>query len=151
MTLLEAITAVYSAQGMQGVTSAAGAADTAGDAAAAGNDTVTGSDIDEPLAKRRRSGGSTVSNTERAIDGFARVMTPFLPQPPPGQMSAEKWLQSCMITPAQLVLIRAELPAAADELSCLMLSTFEDEDFTKIALSSKQVKQPARLLISSPH
>ena len=138
MTQLEAITAVYNAQGMQGVTSAA---EEGADAAAAGAaDFTTGSDVDEPQSKRRRSGGSTVSNTERAIDGFARVMTPFLPQPPPGQMSAEKWLQSCMITPAQQLLIKAELPAAADELSCLMLSTFEDEDFVKIELSNKQVK-----------
>lgn len=136
---LEAITAVYNAQGMEGVSSGGAAA--ADGAAAAAADVVAGSDVDEQQSsKRRRSGGSSVSNTERAIDGFARVMTPFLPPPPPGQMSAEKWLQSCMVTARQQALIKAELPESDEAMSCLMLSTFDDEDFDKIELMPKQVK-----------
>lgn len=126
---------MYDAQGMENVATP----DTADvDAAAAA---VTGSETDEQLHKRRRSGGgSTVSNTERAIDGFARVMTPFLPPPPPGQMTADKWLQSCMVTAQQRELIKAELPPAEESMSCLMLSTFDDEDFIKIQLMPKQIK-----------
>jgi hypothetical protein len=83
-----------------------------------------------------------VSNTDRAIDGFAiaRVMTPFLPPPPPGQMTADKWLQNCLVTAQQRELIKAELPAAEEAMSCLMLSTFDDDDFIKIQLMPKQIK-----------
>jgi hypothetical protein len=110
----------------------------AGAAAAA-----VGSETDEQQNKRRRSGGgssASVSNTERAIDGFTKVMAPFLPPPPPGQMTADKWLQSCMVTARQRELIKAELPAAEEAMSCLMLSTFDDEDFIKIELAPKQIK-----------
>jgi hypothetical protein len=136
LTQLEAITAVYDAQGMDNVATPDAPEADAGAAAAA-----AGGEIDEQQHKRRRSGGgSSVSNTERAIDGFARVMTSFLPPPTPGQMTADKWLQSCMVTAQQRELIKAELPAAEEAMSCLMLSTFDDADFIKIELAPKQIK-----------
>jgi len=131
LTQLEAITAVFHEQGLEHVKSADEAA-----AHVAGAD----SDVDEQATKRRRSAGSSVSNTDRAIDGFARVMMPFLPPPPSGQMTADKWLQSCMITQQQHELIKAELPAAEEVMSCLMLSTFDDDDFVKIKITTKQIK-----------
>lgn len=135
MKLLAAITAVYDAQGTdkEHPLESQHSPDEPQEQRA-------GSDTDEqstPRAKKPRRGSGS-SATDRATASFERVMERILPPPPP-EPSADKWLKDCMITDAQRALITASVPSGAVP-SCLILSTFDDDDFDKIKLENKQIK-----------
>lgn len=136
LRLIAAITAVYDAQGTDKLASAAAAAGGDGEKA----DAVSGdeqSDISGQAAKKRQRRGSGGSSaTQYAADSFERAMSKLAP----AIFTAERWLSECGITPEQRVLILAEMPGANPEPTSSLLQAFDDDDFTKIKLSPKQIK-----------
>jgi hypothetical protein len=133
-----AITAIHDASGTDKLSNASTGA--AAVAAAAATDDGTDEQSDQPAsggpAKKRQRRGSGGSATQFAAESFERAMSKLAPT----VFTAERWMSECGITPEQRAAINEEMPGANPEPTASLLQAFDDEDFVKIKLSSKQIK-----------
>jgi hypothetical protein len=124
LQLIEGVCSVYAAQGLR---VGGGEAALSGDderAPAVGSESESGEQMALRPGKRQRR--HSISSTERAMQGFASVMSNFAPPPPPRALTAADWFAKLSATDEQIAAVKAKLPAAAGEPSTLLMSGFDD-------------------------
>ena len=129
--LCERVCAVYAAQGLK-----AGAGEAAMVQAESDEESVQ-----SPRKKKRRgSGESGSSATEKATTVFAEVMSAFAP-PQKKTITSAEWFSKTMLTDEHKAAVLALLPAAppGQSTSTLMLASIEKEDLTAAGLSKIQI------------
>ena len=119
--IAEAVGEVYAAVGLQ-VESDKDAAAAAADESDSAVTTSGGS------ASKRTRRSSGAGATDKAIEGFATVMSAFLPPPPPPppeKLTWALWAKQCMLTDEQKKAVRSCLPDPTMEPEPALLACFD--------------------------
>jgi hypothetical protein len=135
MEIVNAVGDVYAQVGMREESGATAAAVTEGDE----DDESTGTAVGSASKKQRRSSGAGA--TDKALEGFATVMSAFLPRPappPPAPLTWQVWAKKCALTDEQKAAVLGCLPDPTAEPESDLLSCFDPvEDLEKICKLKK--------------